>query len=90
MQLKNRMEERVWQAVDHVLAKMPEICNCERCRYDIAARALNNLPPRYYVSNHGEIYTRTEELNIQPNVDVLAAVTDAALWVAKNPHHGRD
>jgi len=85
--LKNYMEECTWEFLDEVLTKYPEVCNCESCRYDIAAIALNNLPPRYVVREKGEIYSKASMLRIQYRADIYAALTKAIFQVKESPRH---
>ena len=56
MNIKNYMEDLVWGQLDAVIARHREVCTCEKCRYDIAALALNFLPPRYIASDKGETH----------------------------------
>ena len=87
MEVKNYMELYVWDMLDRVLAKQEKVCKCERCRYDIVALALNDLPPRYVVSEKGETYTRAKSLEQQFMIDVIAKITQAANVVAQHPRH---
>ncbi|MBP2635084.1 MAG: Late competence development protein ComFB [Firmicutes bacterium] len=87
MQLKNYMEDLVWQRLDEVLINDPETCNCEKCRYDIVSLALNSLPPRYIVTPAGEAYTKTKALESQFNIDIITAITKAFQVVQNNPRH---
>ncbi|SDE84311.1 late competence development ComFB family protein [Sporomusa acidovorans] len=87
MQLKNYMEDLVWQRLDEVMVANPQACNCENCRYDIAALALNFLPPRYVVTDTGETYTRIKALESQFNIDIVTAITHALQIVSSKPHH---
>ncbi|MGI5822857.1 MAG: late competence development ComFB family protein [Dethiobacteria bacterium] len=84
--LQNLMEEIVFRTIDD-LAPAEKVCTCERCRMDIAALALNKLPPRYAVSAKGASYTRADFLEIQKYVDVIGAVTQAIKLVQKHPQH---
>jgi Late competence development protein ComFB. len=86
MQLKNYMEEVVFEMLDKVMVKMG-VCMCDKCRYDVAAIALNSLPPKYVVTEEGEVYSRTNELTTQFDVDIATAITRAAEIVSKNPRH---
>ena len=88
MQIKNYMEDLVWQRLDEVIASHSKACSCEKCRYDIAALALNFLPPRYVVTDQGETFTRIKSLEQQFNIDILTAITHAIQIVSKCPHHG--
>ncbi|KHO62363.1 MULTISPECIES: late competence development ComFB family protein [Thermoanaerobacter] len=86
MHLKNYMEDAVDQMMDKVLKDL-DVCKCDRCRMDIKALALNNLPPKYVVSEEGELYVKTNELVRQFEVDIIKAITMAALKVNNNKRH---
>lgn len=85
-QMKNYMEEIVFNTMDDILKDI-NMCKCERCRYDIAAKALNDLPPQYIVTQKGEIYSKINNLKTQFEVDVITAITKAAIIVKRNPNH---
>lgn len=85
--LKNQMEDCVWELLDKVLAQDPEACRCDSCRYDIAALALNQLPPRYTVREKGAVYSKLSMLETQHRADVYQALTQALLIVKKSPRH---
>ncbi|WP_105615618.1 late competence development ComFB family protein [Vallitalea okinawensis] len=86
MGLNNYMEDIVFNAIKELM-KETEYCSCEKCMYDIAALALNELPPRYIVTERGELYTKTELLHKQYPIDIISVITRAAEIVNKNPHH---
>lgn len=86
MFIRNFMENAVDELIDNVLHTL-DVCKCDRCRLDIKALALNNLPPRYVVTEKGELYTKTSELMQQFEVDIIKAITMAALYVNNNKHH---
>lgn len=86
MEIKNCMEIYVWDMLDRVLEKQ-QVCKCDICRNDIAALALNDLPPRYVVTPKGEAYTKAKLLEQQFMIDVIAKITHAAQIVAQYPHH---
>lgn len=90
MELKNYMEVLVFDVMDEVLQNKPDICDCKRCKLDIAAKALNSLPAKYVVSQHGEVYTKSSVLEQQSKTDVLSKVVAAIEHVKKNPHHPLD
>jgi competence protein ComFB len=89
MELKNYMESLVWQHIDEVMAGRREVCQCEHCRYDIVALALNFLPPRYVVTAKGETWAKVKALEQQFYVDILTALTNAITLVKARPHHSR-
>ena len=84
--LKNFMEVVVENQINE-LVKIMNICNCEKCHMDIMAIALNELPPKYVVSEKGELFSKLSELQQQFDVDVQTAIIKAALFVSKNPKH---
>jgi len=57
---------------------------------DIRAIALNSLPPKYVVTRKGELYTKLSSLQQQFDVDIISAITKAAVIVGRNPRHGED
>lgn len=90
MNIKNYMEDLVWGQLDAVIARHREVCTCEKCRYDIAALALNFLPPRYIASDKGETYTKVKALEQQFNIDIITAISHAIKIVSSQPHHGME
>lgn len=84
--IKNYMEDVVRRSVDNIVKSM-DICKCEKCMADIIAISLNNLPPKYIVTEIGELYTKVNELKQQFAIDVQTAITKAAMIVGKNPKH---
>lgn len=85
-QIKNYMEEIVFNQMKEVLTDI-NMCTCDKCLLDIAAIALNDLPPKYLVTEKGELYSKINTLKQQFEVDVIAAITKAAVLVKRNPRH---
>lgn len=48
--LINVSETLVFDAIDAVIPGHPEMCKCQDCVLDVAAIALNSVPPRYRAS----------------------------------------
>lgn len=86
LKLKNTMEDVVNKNIDTILNLM-NICKCEKCRMDIMAISLNDLPAKYVVTEVGELYTKVRELEPQFEVNVETAIIKAAIFVTKNPQH---
>lgn len=82
----NVMETIVEEALD---AMGPELgcCLCEQCRNDIAALALNRLPPQYVVTLAGGAISKADTMRIQHLTDVRTALLQAAQVVKENPRH---
>lgn len=87
MKLQNFMEHEVFLVIDKLLKENTDICNCKKCRMDIAAISLNNLKPKYVVTEKGELYTKTAEMEPQFEVDIIREVTKAIEIVRKQPRH---
>jgi competence protein ComFB len=85
-QIKNYMEEVVFNMMKEVLQDI-NTCNCETCMLDIAAIALNDLPPKYIVTEKGELYSKINSLRQQFEVDIISAITKAAVLVKRKPRH---
>ena len=74
--------EKVLSVLDRFLQdNRYSFCRCEKCISDVAALALNYLPPHYYVDagSGGDIGS--------PSVMVEHAVLEAMDLVGKNPRH---
>jgi competence protein ComFB len=87
MIIKNYMEDLVWQAMDGILAMHPQFCHCDRCRHDMAALALNDLPPKYIVTRKGETFTRLRLMEMQFSTDIITAISRAIEVVGSKPNH---
>lgn len=86
MIFKNYMEEVVLNLIDDVI-KDVDVCKCEKCKMDIMAISLNNLPTKYVVTEKGELYSKVNLLRLQVEVDVITEITKAAMMVKQRPKH---
>lgn len=78
----NANYERVVVVMDKYLnERYRNVCGCQRCLNDIAAIALNYLPPHYYVEMDPD-----REIG-SPWVMVESAVAEAIDRVKENPNH---
>lgn len=82
----NMMEAMVEEALD-VMGDSLGCCMCPQCRNDIAAYALNHLPPKYVVTKAGGAISKADTLRIQHLTDVRTAVLQAAQVVNQHPRH---
>ncbi|MTI48208.1 MAG: competence protein ComFB [Firmicutes bacterium] len=87
MKLHNYMENTVFHVLNNLLLKRNDICTCEKCRMDIAAIALNNLPTRYVVTEKGELYTKLNEMEIQFEADIIKELVRAIEKVSRATKH---
>ncbi|MBE6022732.1 MAG: competence protein ComFB [Cellulosilyticum sp.] len=88
MIIYNIMEEFVSKEVNHLIAgKNYKGCLCERCKADIMALALNQLPAKYVVTEQGQAICKVVATMPQNKVDILAAVVEASKMVMVSPRH---
>mgnify|MGYP001199825879 CR=1 FL=1 len=87
MELKNLMEEEVKRVVERLLKNRDDICICDRCKLDIIAITLNNIKPKYVVTEKGEVFARIDMLNYQYDADIAMEVMKAIKIVKENPNH---
>lgn len=83
---ENMMETIVEDEID-IMAPGLDCCLCEQCRSDIAALALNHLPPQYVVTRLGSAIRKMDAMRIQHLTDVRTAVIQAAEIIKKDPRH---
>ena len=87
MQLANFMEEIVEKTLVELLQDQAyrSLNLDEKAKLDILAYALNQLPPRYAVTEKGLLYTRLNELKQQFTTDIIVELTKAIKLVQANP-----
>lgn len=83
---ENMMEAMVEEELD-LRGDSLGCCLCEQCRSDIAALALNHLPPRYVATRAGGAIGKADSLRIQHLTDVRTALVQAAQLVSESPRH---
>ncbi len=89
MEVRNVMEALVDGALDEELGGSPGVCACDRCRIDMKAFALNNLPARYVVDDPGAVRATLETLVAPLRGDVRYSVRTAIQMVGARPRHAR-
>lgn len=87
MELHNYMEGAVSKNIEQILNRYDGVCKCTKCKLDIAALALNNLPPQYTVTEKGKLFTKVKEMDAQYEVDIFREITKAIEVVSKQPRH---
>ncbi|WP_031514663.1 late competence development ComFB family protein [Desulfofalx alkaliphila] len=89
--LYNYTETAVLHLIDSVYnefkKRIPGVCTCERCRQDVMAIALNNLPPHYIVTETGKIITQVNFDLLGGKVLIITQLMKAMDKVHLNPRH---
>lgn len=89
MEYRNLMEDIVLQNLDTVM-EAEGGCTCDFCKSDVVAYTLNHLTPHYVATRQGRLMVKLESCELQSRADVVAAISEAAVMVAKHPRHGRE
>ena len=84
----NVMQILVEEKADEYM-KMVGICCCDKCRLDVRALALNNLPPKYVVLSERERVPRLTVYESRFASDITAKRIQACKQVMLTPHHSR-
>ena len=84
--LVNITEELVKETINSIIPTM-NMCNCEICRLNACAIALNVLTPHYVTTTKGKLIAKiiTEERANQ--IQVLVETTKALMIVKEHPLH---
>ena len=92
--LRNMTEDTVFDAITAAMRERPDMCKCQDCALDVAAIALNNLPPHYCVGQFSSMpagvvglrhYVPEREKEVAERVK--AAVEAAIEKVKNHPNH---
>lgn len=89
LEFKNLMEDIVLQNLDIVMTAGGG-CTCDACKSDVVAYTLNNVAPHYVATRQGRLMVKLQSYEMQNRADVIAAISEAAVMVAKSPRHGRE
>ncbi len=88
MLFRNIMENIVWEKIEDLIkAGVYQGCTCDICKNDVAAIALNTLPPKYVVNLTGEAYSKAKYLGIQNSIDISRQIAYAMEVVKNSPRH---
>ena len=69
--------------------RMFGMCTCSRCRIDVIAMALSNLPAKYVVVKSEDINPRLSYYEQKYSAAVITQVMGACKKVLERPHHKR-
>lgn len=79
----NLMENLVLEHLDAAIRRFNS-CGCDKCRCEIAAYALNLLPPKYIVADPKSAQSLEKDIPLKP---VLDALINAIIYVRAHPTH---
>ncbi|MPM00568.1 hypothetical protein SDC9_46795 [bioreactor metagenome] len=84
--LINIVEEMVKQKVDEMIKDL-DMCDCNKCRLNTCAIALNNLPPHYVTTEKGALLGKLEDVEINYQTNLTVEITKALMIVMEHPLH---
>jgi len=84
--LRNFTEEAVNLYLDSWFEKA-DCCHCDSCRLDVTALMLNNLKPKYVVTEKGALYAQLDDFDPQYKIDFITLLNQAVKIVNKGPRH---
>ncbi len=87
--LRNFIEDIVMDKLARTIA-MLRGCECERCKKDVMAMALNELSPAYLVLEAREMEEAVRALRQAWEVKVASALIKAVQTVKVHPNHEKD
>ena len=82
--LRNYTEEAVRVFLDRWF-KEADVCQCEACRLDVMAIMLNNLKPKYVVTDKGALFAQMDDFDPQYRTDLMTVMTMAVKTVKDRP-----
>ena len=86
MPVYNVMEEVVQAVLQQYEKELQLSCDCDRCKDDIMAIALNQLKPHYIVNEKHSPYIRAAHVaDRQGATNILSTVVKAARMVSESP-----
>ncbi|MFC1493364.1 late competence development ComFB family protein [candidate division KSB1 bacterium] len=80
--MRNRNEIRVIEAMREILPETPEFCGCDICLEDVYGATLNSLKPRY--KHHMTIVLKDNEVTDE---NIAEKVKEIIKKVSGNPNH---
>ena len=84
--LRNYTEEAVKMFMDKYFEESAS-CHCEVCRMDVMAVMLNNLKPKYVVTDKGALFAQLDDFDPQYKIDFITLMNQAIQTVGKAPRH---
>ena len=86
--LRNCMEGLVID-MTHDIMSSTDVCDCDKCRLDIVATALNHLPALYSLERINEKFGYTGNVYNYFSQDLRHQILKAISVIRKNPRHDR-
>lgn len=86
LMIKNVMEDIVEKRMEPIL-KQTHCCDCVKCKSDIAAYVLNNIRPKYVVSEKGELFSKSVQFDPNFDTKLMILISEGVTKIKDNPRH---
>lgn len=86
LKIHNVMEDMVEKKMDSIM-KQIGCCNCELCRADVAAYALNHIDSKYVSTARGELFAKSIQFDSDFDMKLTILISTGAKKVMDYPHH---
>lgn len=83
----NVMEELVRKNDIEKLMREYDVCTCSRCRADVCALSLSNLPPKYIVAERASLPPLLSYYESRYRITIFTQLIKACMEVRSNPRH---
>ena len=84
--IKNVMEDIIEKRMMPII-KQTGCCDCLKCRSDIAAYVLNNVRPKYVVTEKGELFSKTVQHDTGFDTKLMILISEGVMRIKENPRH---
>ena len=84
--LTNFWESKVVERTKAIVEKM-DMCQCEKCFYDVCALVLNKLPPQYVTTEKGNLMMKVPATSAKMELELTILISRSAKMVRDKPMH---
>ena len=84
--LANYWESRVMERAKTIVSKM-DMCQCEKCFFDVCALVLNKLPPQYVTTHKGNLMIKVPNTSAKSELELTILISRSAKMVRDKPMH---
>jgi len=84
--LSNYWEARVMERAKVIVSQM-DMCQCEKCFFDVCALVLNKLPPQYTTTDKGNLMIKVPATSAKAELELTILISRSAKMVRDRPMH---
>ena len=84
--LSNFWESKVMERTKTIISKM-DMCQCDKCFFDVCALVLNKLPPQYVTTEKGNLMMKVPATSAKMELELTILISRSAKMVRDKPMH---